>query len=336
MEKKMIKVNNSYEKLREVVLGNLDKNILDLVKPEHYAKIEFIFDKTIEEFGQLEKVFNSLDVKVHRPNKDIDITKTFVTPFYEMEGHKVPYTPRDYFLVLGNTIIEVTSWCKEASFTSFWFRDIFLEKFNQGANWISMPLASHNSAAIDSMDDEIPNYEPMIDAPSLIVHDDVIFQSGYGSNNDLGSEWIKRHFPNYTYIELDRTQFVGHLDSHMNIVAPGKILTWHPREHFPEYFKSWDFIQLDGSIDILKRGTQKLLDGRIQDDDFANTILCANSLSIDQNTIMMADTYKDIGSKMIKEIEKRGIDIVWVPYSYQHFFNHGLTCVTLELLRSDD
>ena len=199
-----------------------------------------------------------------------------------------------------------------------------------------MPFATHDPRHIDSMDDEIPNQEPMIDAPNMMLHDDKIFVSSHGSNNDLGVQWVKQQFSNYDYIEMDKKHFVGHLDAHFNIIAPGKIMTWHPREHFPDYFDKWDFIQLDRSYDTLKSGVQKLLDGRVQDDDFANTVLSANSLSIDEKTIMMSDEYKDKDFEMIREIERNGIEIVWAPYKYQHFFNHGLTCVTLELVRDNE
>jgi len=219
----MIKVNNTYDKLQEVVLGNLDKNILNLVSKEHYDKLEFIFDQTIEDLNTIQKIFESMDITVHRP-KFWDCTQTLQTPFYSTRGHKVPLTPRDYFLVLGDTLIETTSWSDEAAFTGFYYRDLFVEKFKQGAGWISMPLATHNPEYIDDLDDVIPNHEPMIDAPNLTLYNDTIFVSDHGSNNKLGIDWIKRHFPNYNYIHLDNKHFIGHLDAHFNIVGPVMIL----------------------------------------------------------------------------------------------------------------
>lgn len=330
----MINVKNTYEKLREVIVGDLDRNILDIVNPDHYDKLSFIFDQTIEDLTELHKTLESLGITVHRP-KTWDITKNLSTPYYDLKGHKVPFTPRDYFLTFGNTLIETTGWDKGASFSGFYYRDIFLEKFKQGSNWISMPFATHNPVHIQDIDDEVPNYEPMLDAPNLMLHDDTVFVSIHGSNNELGLEWIQRQFPEYNYIRMNKKHFTGHLDAHFNILSPGKILTWHPRDHFPDYFKDWDFIQIDQSVDLVKRAVQKLLDGRIQDDDFANTILSANSLSIDEHTIMMADDYKDIGSDMIREIESRGIEIVWIKYTFGHFFNHGLNCITLDLVRDN-
>ena len=330
----MIKINNTYDKLQEVLLGDLDKNILSLAPEEHKDKLEFIFDVTIDDLNNIQKIFESMDIIVHRP-KFWNCNQELRTPFYSMQGHKVPLTPRDHFLVLGDTIIETSSWNREAVFTSFYYRDLFVDYFKKGASWLSMPLATHNPQYIDDMDDWIPNNEPMIDAPNLTLYNDTIFVADYGANNQLGVEWVKRHFPQYNYIHMDRRHFQGHLDSHFNIVAPGKILTWHPKEHFPEYFKNWTFIQLDKSYDTMKSGVQQLLDGRIQDDDFANTVLSANSFVLDKNILVMCDIYKDSNLDMIKEIEQHGIDIVWVPLNYQHFFNQGITCVTLDLVRDN-
>jgi len=64
-------------------------------------------------------------------------------------------------------------------------------------------------------------------------------------------------------------------------------------------------------------------------------VLAVNSLSIDQNTIMMTDYHKDRQNNFIKELERAKIDIDFVKFDFTHFYNHGLTCLTLELHRED-
>jgi hypothetical protein len=46
----------------------------------------------------------------------------------------------------------------------------------------------------------------------------------------------------------------------------------------------------------------------------------------------MWDHYKTEKS-LLKELEKRDIEVVFVPFTYSHFFNQGVTCLTLELER---
>ena len=53
----MVKVNNTYDKLQEVVLGDLDKNILSLAPEEHRDKLDFIFDATIDDLNSMQKIF---------------------------------------------------------------------------------------------------------------------------------------------------------------------------------------------------------------------------------------------------------------------------------------
>jgi N-dimethylarginine dimethylaminohydrolase len=77
---------------------------------------------------------------------------------------------------------------------------------------------------------------------------------------------------------------------------------------------------------------QTLVDSRIQDSDFDNTVLCVNCLSIDRNTVVMWDHYKN-ETDLIKQLEQRDIEIIFVPLTYSHFFNQGVTCLTLELNR---
>ena len=55
-------------------------------------------------------------------------------------------------------------------------------------------------------------------------------------------------------------------------------------------------------------------------------------LSKDRNTVVMWDHYKS-EMEMVKQFEKHGIDIVFVPLTYSHFFNQGVTCLTLDLHR---
>ena len=78
--------------------------------------------------------------------------------------------------------------------------------------------------------------------------------------------------------------------------------------------------------------SQTVIDSRIQDGDFENTVLAVNCLSIDTKTVVMWDHYKT-ETAMIKQFEKKNIDIVFVPFTYSHFFNQGVTCLTLDLDR---
>ncbi len=63
---------------------------------------------------------------------------------------------------------------------------------------------------------------------------------------------------------------------------------------------------------------QKLVDGRIQDDDFLNTVLVTNALSLDRNTIMTSEMYKDKDLDLIKTLEAHNVKVVFFPHRCTH------------------
>jgi len=331
----MVNVTNTYGKIKEIILGSVDSSVIQYCNPIEQPKLEYIFSKTQEELNSIQKTLESLDIIVHRP-VFFDSSKQSITPFWERHGHKIPLTPRDHFLVVGDTILETASWQPESFFMSFYFRDIMRECFENGAHWLSMPMPTYDPKLEDIIDDDIPEGDPIFDAPSIMLHNDVMFMSVKGANNKLGVRWMHRHFGDqFRIIEMDSEKFKGHLDAHINIIGDGKLMTWHPKEDLPEYLKSWDIIKVDTHYDRATSSEQVLVDNRIQDDDFLNTVLATNALVLDPTTILVEEVYKDKDIKLFKELERAGIDIVFVPYTYSHFFNHGLTCATLELVRDN-
>ena len=331
-EKIMIRVRNTYEKLNEVILGSVDPGVLELADSENRPKLEYVFNQVAEDLDSIQKILEAKNVKVHRPTI-FDSAKQFTAPYFSSNGQRIPINPRDHMIVLDDLILETASWNRESYFATTYFKEIFNIAFDKGARWISMPMPAHNIDLVDEMEDDIPNVDPMIDAANMMLHDDVIFMNTQGSNNARGVEWIERHFGDkYKFIKLP---FSGHIDCHMCIIRPGTVMTFHTKDEMPDYFKDWNFIRPDTSFDKMMMLEQKLIDGRVQDDDFLNTLLVTNALSLDSNTIMIIDLYKDKELELIKELEKNNVNIVFFPYRCAHFLGNSISCFTLELNRDD-
>lgn len=323
-----VSIRNNYERIRSLILGDIDFSVLKSVEHRR-EKIEHIFERTQEQLNDLSKHIETLGIKVYRP-RSFNSGKKLITPYWTSEGHRIPLTPRDSFLVVEDTIYETASWTQEAAFSSMNYRHILREAFIGGANWIPMPMPLHDINEVDGLDTDIPNLDPIIDGPCMYLNNDDIFVAGVGAGNQLGVEWIRRQLPDKKIHMLDSKYFQGHLDCHFNILREGLIATFHPKDHFPDYFANWDFLYVAPI-----KNESEFLDSKIQDDDAANTVLAVNSLSIDQNTIMMTDYHKDRQNNFIKELERAKIDIDFVKFDFTHFYNHGLTCLTLELHRED-
>lgn len=323
----MINCYNTFDPLKEIILGDVDHSVIENCDPTQQERLNHIFDKTKSELNEIQKVFESLHVKVHRPTA---INNGYIkTPFWSSKGIKIPLTPRDVILTLGNTVIETASWQKERMFETYYYRNI-LQQAN--SKWISMPLPRHDYKGIDT--DVVPNQDPILDAPAILKYGIDLFVSAGGSHNQLGVEWLRQCFPEYRVHQLDEP-FVGHLDSHLTILRPGLLLTHHHRSYLPHFFKDWEVIHVDPSHDRNNSDRQVLVDDKIQDDDFANTVLAVNTLSVDRNTVMMYDHYRQ-NTYLLEQFAKHNINIIFVKFTYSHFFNQGVTCITNDLHRDTD
>lgn len=330
----MVNCYNSFDKLKEIVLGDIDEQVLNYCDKDQYQRLSHIIEKTKKELNNFQTQLESYGVTVHRPkffeNMCVD------TPYWSSKGLKIPLTPRDNFLVVGNTIIETASWQKERFFESFYYRDIFLKYFESGSNWISMPMPRHEAVDIDPLDiEEIPNNDPLIDAANCLKYGKDIFVSISGSNNRLGVQWLEKNLPDYNLHYVSSEVFSGHLDTHFNILRPGLVYTYHDRSNLPEYFNNWDIIQIDKSRDQEVSLQQSLYDDKIQDDDFVNTVLGINVLSLDREKIFLYDHLKE-NKSFLNQLEKYKIEPIFVPFTYSHFFNQGLSCITLDTVRETD
>ena len=328
----MINSHNTFSPLKEIILGEVDPGVIQVEDKDKQSRIEYIFQKTNDELKKFQQLLESKGIVVHRPSKMPN--SEIRTPYWNMPGTKIPLTPRDLFLILGNTIIESAMCEQERFFEPFYYRNIILQQFREGAKWISMPIPRHDYKEFEiGMDDDVPNQDPIMDAPACLKYGKDIFVNTKGAGNRLGLDWLVSIFGDtYDFHEINHPKISGHLDSHLTILRPGLLLTYHDKKTLPEYFKNWEVINVNSNNDRMKSMSQTAIDSRIQDFDFGNTVLVVNCLSIDPNTVIMWEHYKS-ETHMIKQFEKHGIEILFVPFTYSHFFNQGVTCLTLDLNR---
>jgi N-dimethylarginine dimethylaminohydrolase len=326
----MPSVYNTFDPVKEIILGDVDPNAIKIDDERKQKRIEFIFEKTKEELTVFQELLEARGIKVHRPTAFPNVP--IHTPYWSSHGTRIPLTPRDLFFVLGDTLIESAMCEQERLFETFYFRDIILQHFHKGSKWISMPMPRHDYRSVPN-DDTVPNLDPIMDAPSCLQYGKDVFVNIRGAGNTLGHSWLERTFGDkYTFHLIDQDNIIGHLDSQMAILRPGLLYTYHTRDMLPSFFKDWDIINFDPTEDKATSAKQELIDTRIQDSDFENTVLGINCLSLDRNTVVMWEHYKH-NKQITAQFEKHGIEIIFVPFTYSHFYNQGVTCLTLELER---
>ena len=325
-------VHNTFDPLKEIIVGDVDLSSIKMQDPRQQKRIEHIFHKTKEEMNNFQLVLEARGIVVHRPTLMPNLP--IQTPYWSTPGTKIPLTPRDLYLVLGNTIIESAMCEQERFFETYYYREIMLKQFQKGAKWMAMPIPRHNYKDYNmDVGEDVPNQDPIMDAPSCLKYGKDVFVNTHGAGNKLGLEWLQSMFGDtYDFHEINHRHIVGHLDSQITILRPGLLTSYHGREDLPSYFKNWDMIDINPENDKKLSASQTPVDSRIQDFDFANTVLAVNCLSIDTKTVVMWEHYER-ETAMIDQFKKHNIDIVFVPFTYSHFFNQGVTCLTLDLDR---
>lgn len=319
-----VNIVNTYSPLKRVILGDVNYDILPSIPEQFQAKIKHIIKQTIEDFNSIHNTLTNLGVEVIRPSNTLQYNNEIKTPTWSELGSRFPMSPRDIFLIIDNIIIEMTVMSRFRYFEHWAYKDIMVEEFRNGAQWFSMPSPA--------LYDNRKNAEPLLEAAAIIQHDKNLFVSNTATANRLGVDWLRRVVDNVYTIHEFGPKFNGHLDAHFNIIRPGLLATYHSKDEFPEFFKNWEFINIDTTIDTTISKQQEFIHDNLQDDDHDNTVLTMNFLSIDENRILMYDHHKNNG-QLLDQLNKHNIEVIFVPFRHCHFFNQGITCITLELNR---
>ena len=302
----MIHCTNSFSRLKEVILGDVDFNVIEHCDIAEQDKLTHIFNKTKQDLNNFQKQLEQNGVTVHRP-KMIDKQEV-----------KIPLCPRDILFVMADTIIETYTYQKETLHTSLYFKDIIDSLQKQGGTCLSMPTPTNDG--------------PIFEAASAYKFEKDIFVSSGDTWNEQGLKWMQNTLSNYKFHICDNKNITGHIDTHFAILRPGLLWSGHPKHSLPEYFKTWEVIEVDTSTDMTLRAGQTLVDNKVQDDDFEGTTLSVNVLSLDENTVFLYDHYKD-NTNILRLLDKHKIEPIWVEFTFSHFFNQGLTCLTTEINR---
>ena len=300
--------------------------------PGHYAKI---FDETDEFLDRLADLLKSFGVKVERPQpqdvlnytyniKDLNITtindsgqeSSFNTNI-DVELTKHPIGVRDLITCIDNKIIEFNSADNIRFFESSAYYQTLIKYFELGADWISMP----KNPWLEFVHDD--NNYMHFEAANIYKCGKDLFVSVEQTGNRKGVEWLQRVLPNFRINVADK--IFNHIDGMFSIIKPGLLLSALPKEALPERLRSWDIIKLDTKV----YEHPALIDKYSQDNDFANTMLDANVLSINEETVLISVHDK----VLINKLKKYNVEAIPVEFKHRHFFNQGLHCLVLDLKR---
>lgn len=335
----MVNVNNEWSALKEVIVGTVDNaNMPTHGKDLHcinYATDDEIpsdelglwdskvYEETIEDLDNLSNVLTDAGVKVQRPTP-IDTQKTISNGHWETTQYYT-FCPRDTVTVIGNNIIESPMSLRSRQYETDCFKDIFIEKMEGGANWVSAP----KPRLLDSMYQRedlskitLNNDEPVFDAANILRCNNDILYLVSNTGNLKGAKWLQNFLgSDYRVHTIEDVYSYIHIDSTIAVLREGLCLLNPERvneNNMPEFLKSWDKIWCPPMVDI---GYHKTIR--------ASTWIGVNLLSVDENTIIVDNRQKEL----ITELKKYGIDTLDAQIRHSRTLGGSFHCVTADLIR---
>ncbi|MEA5504478.1 inosamine-phosphate amidinotransferase 1 [Halotia wernerae UHCC 0503] len=337
----LVSVHNEWDPLEEMIIGiatgaqvpTADRGLFALEYCEYYQSQDEIpsgpYDqKIIEEANEdLEGFVQTLQqhgVKVRRPALT-DHTKSFGTPDWRTNG-EYNYCPRDVLLTIGSNIIECPMALRSRYFESFAYHHLLLEYFESGAHWISAPKPqllddTYNIRPVSTS--ILNNKEPIFDAANVIKMGRDILYLVSCSGNMQGFKWLERLLGKEYRIHAISGVYEGtHIDTTITLVRPGLVVLCPERiskDKVPDVFKGWDIIWATEIVDTGYTGSYPR----------ASIWQGMNFIMINQNLAVI----NDLQVPLIKEIEKRGIDVIPLRMRHARNLSGGFHCVSLDIRR---
>ncbi|GAA1545233.1 hypothetical protein GCM10009730_62880 [Streptomyces albidochromogenes] len=309
--------------------------------PDRLALKKRLLDELVEDVEGVVQQLEALSVKVHRPVEPApDLTKV-TTPAWDA-AVVPPLNVRDSTLIMGDEIIETPPTLRDRYFENQFLKPVFMEYFNQGARWTSMPRPVMTDASFDPHNEnaapniEVPqNPQPspydagvelMIDAANCLRLGRDLIVNISNANHALACDWLERHLQGRFRVHRMHKLTQSHIDSVVVPLRPGTLLVRSAdvADFLPEPLRKWDLI-VPPSPQI--SDYPQYPNG---DPIPPSPYIDLNVLSVDENTVMVNDACKTL----IRTLEEHRFTVVPVQHRHRRLFGGGFHCFTLDTVRA--
>lgn len=346
-----VSIHSEFQTLEEVIVGKTysPEAFSYLEDTEHRDGLQRILYETEEDLLTLVRILEEQGIKVRRPEIMLQLsengeTKTFDIGLIGLKFPNHPLMPRDTVLVVGNQLIQMYTKNASRYFESCAYYNLFLEYFNGGAKWYSMPpplLEGDPSASYNDFEDK----KIFLHAANVLKCGRDLFcsQTGFGPWGDkvkgtqAGFFWLKNLLGDQYRIHV--APCPGHLDGKIALIKPGLLATWDLK-CIPEALKKWDVIPVEWvnhfperfkkikKRRFYKQFVQQWLKEWIGYAD--ETVFDINMFSISENLVITNGYNK----KVYGRLEKAGVKAIPWNFRHQYFWDGAIHCVTLDIRRS--
>jgi N-dimethylarginine dimethylaminohydrolase len=336
-----VRVYNEWDPLEEILVGRAGNARIPCPDPglfaleyREYGSIQNIpsgrysdrvIEETEEDLDELVQTLQRLGVTVRRP--DIaDHSIKFRTPDWESDGQH-NYCPRDILTAIGTWIIEAPIVLRSRFFETLSYKSILIDYLHSGARWISAPRPRltdeiYNVDELGSF--AIKDYEPIFDAANILRLGRDIFYLVSASGNPCGAVWLQTVLGEEYRVHTCNNIYSGsHVDTTIVPIRPGLVVVNAERvgeQNIPKLFKGWDVIYFNEIVDI----------GCYTSTSLATKWIGMNLLMVNPNLAIVDKAQ----TPLIRELEKRDVDVIGLQIRHARTLGGGFHCVTLDVRRT--
>lgn len=334
-----VNVHNEWDPLEEVIVGRAvnariarpDKGLF-AVEYRDFGEVEQIpsgpypqriIEETEEDLSALIETFEKLNIIVRRP-EEWGHSVEFSTPDWKTDG-QYNYCPRDLFVAVGNTLIEAPMTLRARSLETISYKAILTEYMRSGSRWVCAPkprLPDEIYRIPGAGEIALREMEPVFDAANVLrVGRDILYLVS-DSGNRCGAQWLQTFLgPEYRVRAYEDIYSGTHVDTTITLVRPGLVVVSAERVHagnLPDMFHGWDVIYLSDVFDIGYTGTA-----------YASKWIGINFLMISPELAIVDRSQ----STLIRELEKRQVEVIPMQLRHARTLGGGFHCVTLDVRR---
>ena len=317
---------NKWDPLKVCMLGNnYTPEYFDGLNNAAETPLKRICNETLEDLEGFKIILQDFGVEVIQPV--MDNSERFIAD-HLVAGARGPLQPRDFQLVLGNKCFIWPHLDHPA--LAHCLRD-YSDKCIDMPPWdiAEEPLTS---AKVFMIGKDV--YHIIVSDPKLAPVHDAMF---------------KNHRSNILPPTVE-----GHADGSFHTIKPGAILSLHDVQNYESTFPGWDICFLEdeswskvmGWSNLKNKNAGKwYLAGEENNDEFIHfvntwlsdwvgyveeSVFDVNVLVLDEHHVCVSNMNNPIVNAFLK---KHKMEPVYVPWRHRFFWDGGLHCITLDLVR---